>query len=233
MPKQTELILALDVPDKSTAITMLDGIGGGLKWVKIGLQLFVKEGPALLDAVAERGYSIFLDLKMHDIPNTVASAVKSLSGTPVGLLTIHASGGREMIQAASEAANEALPNATVLAVTVLTSMKRASLADCGIDAETDEQVLRLGRLALESGAGGLVCSPQELRMLRDELSFDSTLVTPGIRPAGSSLDDQQRVMTPSQAARLGSSYIVVGRPILRADDPSETVASIQAELVQQ
>ncbi|MBK1858515.1 orotidine-5'-phosphate decarboxylase [Cerasicoccus arenae] len=230
MPKSTELILALDVPDKAAAIAMLDRIGPDLKWVKIGLQLFVKEGPALLDAVAARGQSIFLDLKLHDIPNTVASAIRSLAGKPVGLLTIHAGGGREMVAAAAEAAQEALPGATVLAVTVLTSMNRATLADIGVDSETDEQVLRLARLALDGGAGGLVCSPQELRTLRNELGPDAVLVTPGIRPAGADLNDQQRVMTPADAAEQGSSYIVVGRPILKAEDPAAAVKAIQTEL---
>jgi len=226
----TELILALDVPDRAAANATLDRVGPDLKWVKLGLQLFVKEGPALLDDVAARGHSIFLDLKLHDIPNTVASAVKSLAGQPVGLLTIHACGGREMVTAAAEAAREALPEATVLAVTVLTSMNRAALADTGVDAETDEQVLRLGRLATEAGAGGLVCSPQELRLLRKELAPGTVLVTPGVRPAGADLNDQQRVMTPAQAAELGSSYIVVGRPILKADDPAAAVRDIQSEL---
>ncbi|WP_269537614.1 orotidine-5'-phosphate decarboxylase [Cerasicoccus fimbriatus] len=232
MPKPTELILALDVPDKAAAIEMLDRIGPDLKWVKIGLQLFVKEGPALLDAVAARGQNIFLDLKLHDIPNTVASAIKSLKGKPVGLLTIHGAGSSEMIRYAAEAAAEALPDATVLAVTVLTSMNREQLADIGIDAEPQEQVLRLGKLALAKGAGGLVCSPQELRTLREELGPDAVLVTPGIRPAGADLNDQQRVMTPAQAAELGSSFIVVGRPILKADDPAAAVKAIQAELAQ-
>lgn len=228
----TELILALDVPDRAAATTMLDRIGPDLKWVKIGLQLFVKEGPALLDAVAERGYNIFLDLKLHDIPNTVASAIKSLKGQPVGLLTIHGCGGREMTQYAAEAAREALPNATVLAVTVLTSMNQTSLAETGVTAEPAEQVLRLARLALDSGAGGLVCSPQELRLLREQLGPDAVLVTPGIRPAGADLGDQKRVMTPAQAAELGSSYIVVGRPILKADDPAAAVRAIQGELAE-
>lgn len=226
----TELILALDVPDRAAADTMLDRVGPDLKWVKLGLQLFVKEGPALLDDVAERGYRIFLDLKLHDIPNTVASAIKSLKDQPIGLLTIHGSGGREMIRYAAEAAREALPEATVLAVTVLTSMNRAALAEIGVDAETDEQVLRLARLSLEAGAGGLVCSPQELRLLRQELGPKAVLVTPGIRPSGADLNDQQRVMTPTEAAQLGSSYIVVGRPILKADDPAAAVKAIQAEL---
>jgi len=230
MSPATELILALDTPDRKAAEAMLDRVGADLQWVKIGLQLFLKEGPALLDAVAGRGYQIFLDLKLHDIPNTVRSAVHSLAGYPIGLLTIHASGGREMIAAAAEAAREALPQAQVLAVTVLTSMNRQILSECGVDYETDEHVLRLGRLSLESGAGGLVCSAQELRLLRSELGPRPVLVTPGIRPAGASADDQQRIMTPAQAAALGSTYIVVGRPILQANDPANAVRAIQKEL---
>lgn len=232
MPQATELILALDVPDRAAANAMLKRAGDRLRWVKVGLQLFIKEGPALLDDIAARGYRIFLDLKLHDIPNTVGSAVRSLQGRPVGLLTIHAAGGRDMVRAAAEAAREALPEATVLAVTVLTSMNRATLADCGVDSETDEQVLRLGRMALESGAGGLVCSPHELLMLRGELGPDAVLVTPGIRPAGADAGDQVRIMTPTKAAALGSSYIVVGRPILQATDPATAINAILEELPQ-
>jgi len=230
MSQATELILALDTPDRDAAEAILDRVGTELVWVKIGLQLFLKEGPAILEVMAERGHTIFLDLKLHDIPNTVASAIRSLQGQPVGLLTIHASGGREMIAAAAAAAEETLPDTTVLAVTVLTSMNRQILAECGVDYETGEHVLRLGRLALESGAGGLVCSAHELRTLRTELGSDAVLVTPGVRPAGAAANDQERIMTPAQAAALGSSYVVVGRPILQADDPAEAVRAVRAEL---
>lgn len=225
-----ELILALDVPDIKDARAILKQLGDDLKWVKIGLQLFTKYGPDIVKEVADQGYTIFLDLKLHDIPNTVASAITSLKGLPIGLLTLHTLGGPEMMRRANEARSEHLPNLNLLGVTVLTSMDRSQLGAIGIDDSTEDQVLRLARLGLESGLQGLVCAPLEIDSLREVLGSEPILVTPGIRPAGAALDDQSRVATPAEAARQGASYIVVGRPILRADDPKAVIKQIRAEL---
>lgn len=226
----TDLILALDVPDADSTWAMLDQVGDSLRWVKVGLQLFLRYGPSFVDQVAARGYRVFLDLKLHDIPNTVSSAIGSLEGRPVDMLTIHAVGGAEMAAAAAQAAGKALPQATVLAVTVLTSMDEAGLNACGINGAVEDQVLRLGRLVLDNGVGGLVCSPQELALLRRELGQAPVLVTPGVRPADAEAGDQKRIMTPAQARAGGSSYIVVGRPILKAADPAAAARAILAEL---
>ncbi|RME71377.1 MAG: orotidine-5'-phosphate decarboxylase [Verrucomicrobia bacterium] len=225
-----ELILPLDVPDESRATELLDRVGSEVAWVKIGLQLFTRHGPGIVERIAARGYRIFLDLKLHDIPNTVASAIASLGHLPIDLLTLHASGGREMLRAAEAMKNEVRPSLTLLGVTVLTSTDAAGLAEIGIDASPETQVLRLAKLARAAGIGGLVCSPLEVGRLRETLGPDVTLVTPGIRPAGADADDQKRIMTPGAAARAGASFIVVGRPILRAPDPAAAARAIRAEL---
>lgn len=226
----TGLILALDVPDRPAAEALLRPLKGRLQWVKIGLQLFLREGPTILDVVADDGFNVFLDLKLHDIPNTVASAIKALAGHRVGLLTLHASGGEEMLRRASEAAKEALPEARTLGVTVLTSMDAAGLSKIGVEAEPEAQVQRLAKLATHAGVDGLVCSPLELTGLRRELGPAPLLVTPGIRPADADKGDQKRVMTPTEARAGGASFIVVGRPILQAPDPLAAVASLLDEL---
>jgi len=225
-----DLILALDVPEEAQAMAVLDRVGGDLRWVKIGLQLFTRHGPDFVERVASRGYRIFLDLKLHDIPNTVASAIESLAHLPIDLLTIHASGGSEMCRAAEAARRKSRPSLTLLAVTVLTSLDDAALRETGVNASAQEQVLHLARLATSAGVGGLVCSPLELPVLRRELGGAPVIVTPGVRPSGSALDDQKRALTPDEAARAGASYIVVGRPILKAADPAAAARSVRAEL---
>lgn len=225
-----DLILALDVPDEAEAIRLLQRLGGEVRWVKIGLQLFTRHGPALVERVAALGYRVFLDLKLHDIPNTVASAVTSLASLPIDLLTIHTCGGPEMMRAAQAARDAGRPSMTILGVTVLTSMDTAALNEVGVPGEPADQVLRLGRLACASGIGGLVCSPLELPVLRRELGPDITLVTPGVRPSGAAADEQKRVLTPAEAARAGASFIVVGRPILKAADPAAAARAVLAEL---
>ena len=209
---------------------MLEKLRGKLTYIKIGLQLFTKYGPAIVDEFAAMGFKIFLDLKLHDIPNTVASAIKSLRGKPIELLTIHTLGGNAMMAKAVETAKEVLPNTRVLGVTVLTSMDTAQLNGIGIAREPMQQVELLAKLAVVSGLKGLVCSPLELPALRKFLGEEIALVTPGIRPKTASLDDQSRIMTPADAAAAGASYIVVGRPILKADDPAAAALAIQAEL---
>lgn len=226
----TELILAVDLEDKEVAKNFLAPLRGELSWVKIGLQMFLKYGPAVVDEFADAGFRVFLDLKLHDIPNTVASAIKSLRGRPCGMLTIHALGGAEMMRRALDAAADALPQTLLLGVTVLTSMDEKQLAGIGVPAAPMRQVELLAKLAAGTGMRGLVCSPLELPCLRRELGGEIALVTPGIRPKTATLDDQSRVMTPAEAADAGASFIVVGRPILKAADPVAAARAIRAEL---
>jgi orotidine-5'-phosphate decarboxylase len=225
-----DLILALDLPDEEQALRLLDRIGDDLRWVKIGLQLFTRHGPRIVEQVAERGYNVFLDLKLHDIPNTVGSAVTSLCGLPIDLLTLHTCGGSEMMRAAEAARTAGRPSMTLLGVTVLTSMDSSTLGDIGVRARPAKQVSRLARLACDSGIGGLVCSPLELPILRKELGQDPVIVTPGVRPRGADVNDQKRIMTPADAARAGASYIVVGRPIYKANDPRGATRAVIEEL---
>ena len=232
MSKQApcQLILALDLETREEALAMLDRLGDSLKWVKIGLQLFTAYGPDFVYEIADRGYKVFLDLKLHDIPNTVAKAVQSISTLPVELLTLHASGGGEMLEWANRARDEHAPNLNLLAVTVLTSMDEPQLRSLNVNAAPEEQVLHLADITIKSGVQGLVCSSLELEPLRARLGHDPIIVTPGIRPAGVAADEQKRIMTPAAAAAAGSSYIVVGRPILKAEDPAAAAQAIQAEL---
>jgi len=231
MSKQDcKLILALDLPDRQTALEMLKKLKGSLEWVKIGLQMYVRYGADFVREVSDMGFKIFLDLKLHDIPNTVASAVKSLRGLPVDMLTIHTCGGREMMKYALEAANEINPNLLILGVTVLTSFNDEGLAETGVTLPPAKQVELLAKLAADSGLNGLVCSPLEIESLRKILPENVKLVTPGIRPAGASADEQKRIMTPSMAARAGSNFIVVGRPILKASNPAQAARDIISEL---
>ncbi|HTL68121.1 MAG TPA: orotidine-5'-phosphate decarboxylase [Lacunisphaera sp.] len=226
-----DLILALDVPTREEAAPLLRQLRGQLRWVKIGLQLFTAYGPNYVREVAGLGFEVFLDLKLHDIPNTVAKAVESLAPLPIRMLTLHTSGGGEMMRAALAAQQKHNPRLLLLGVTVLTSTDDAGLREIGVASNSPEQVARLGQLAAAAGLRGLVCSPLEVALLRGRLPADMQLVTPGIRPAGEAgTDDQKRIMTPAEAARAGSSYIVVGRPILRAPDPAAAARAILSEL---
>jgi orotidine-5'-phosphate decarboxylase len=230
-PMSCDLILALDVPTREEAAPLLRQLRGQLRWVKIGLQLFTAYGPNYVREVAGLGFEVFLDLKLHDIPNTVAKAVESLAPLPIRMLTLHTSGGGEMMRAALAAQQKHNPRLLLLGVTVLTSTDDAGLREIGVASNSPEQVARLGQLAAAAGLRGLVCSPLEVALLRGRLPADMQLVTPGIRPAGEAgTDDQKRIMTPAEAARAGSSYIVVGRPILRAPDPAAAARAILSEL---
>lgn len=228
--RDCKLILALDLPDRESALKILDGLRGKLEWVKIGLQMYLKYGANFVREVSGMGFKIFLDLKLFDIPNTVASAVESVSALPVSMLTIHASGGREMMRRAVVSAAERNPELLILGVTVLTSFDADSLAETGVELEPEWQVEKLAKLAVDSGLKGLVCSPLEIEGLRSILPEDTVLVTPGIRPSGSSADEQKRIMTPADAARAGSDFIVVGRPILKAENPAFAVSKIIEEI---
>jgi orotidine-5'-phosphate decarboxylase len=222
--------LALDVPSLEPAKALVEKVRSHIGGVKLGLEFFCAHGAHGVHEIAHLGLPIFLDLKFHDIPNTVASAVKSLKGRPCSLLTIHACGGPEMIARAADAAKSALPDCTVLGVTVLTSMDQAQLNAAGVARTPEEQVRLLGRMAINSGIGGLVCSPLELPVLRADLGTGPTLVTPGIRYPDAAGDDQNRIMTPAQAAAAGASFIVVGRPILKAKDPAAETLRIRRDI---
>lgn len=225
-----ELILALDVESLNDAKKMLNNIGPKLKWVKIGLQLFTLYGPSIVHQIADLGYNIFLDLKFHDIPNQVASAIKSLKNLPIGLLTLHTSGGEEMMRWACKAQKDIAHSMQLIGITVLTSMDTNSLQSIGINDSPEKQVLRLSELGIKSGLQGLVCSPLELTPLREKLGPDPLLITPGIRPLKSDSNEQKRIMTPQDAVLAGASYIVIGRPITQAPDPAEALEAILNEM---
>ena len=224
------LIVALDFPRAESALRLVERLDGQCRWFKVGLELFLAEGESIVLELKRNGFQVFLDLKLHDIPNTVASAVRSVSTCGASLLTVHAAGGATMLAAAAEAA-AGLPDApTLLAVTVLTSMDGRELAGVGVDVPVAEQVMRLGRLALAAGIPGLVCSSEELGRLRTELGARPLLVVPGIRSAGSALGDQSRVATAAAAIAGGASKLVVGRPITRAEHPAAVFEAMLAEI---
>jgi len=225
-----DLILVLDSPSPREVTPILQQLKGTVRWVKIGLEMFTASGPDCVREIAGMGFNVFLDLKLHDIPNTVAKAVESVAKLPIQMLTLHAGGGREMMAWAVKAQRQHAPHLRLLGVTVLTSMSARDLAGVGVASSPEEQVIRLGRLAVEAGLPGLVCSPLELAPLRAALGAEIALVTPGIRPREAKADDQTRVMTPAMAARAGASYIVVGRPIFQAPDPAAAARAILAEL---
>ena len=225
-----KLILALDLETREEAFAMLDRLGDYLEWVKVGLQLFTAYGPNFVREIADRGYKVFLDLKLYDIPNTVAKAVQSIATLPVELLTLHASGGAEMLEWANKARADYSQNLNLLAVTVLTSMDEAQLRSLNVLTTTEAHVKHLADLSLNAGIQGLVCSSLELSPLRARFGNDPIIVTPGIRPKGSCADEQNRIMTPHAASTAGSIYIVVWRPILKSDDPAATAAAIRAEI---
>ncbi len=226
--KTTRLMVALDVPELETALTLVDRLGDQVEWYKVGKQLFTHYGPKVLEELRTRGRKVFLDMKFHDIPNTVAQAIRSAALIGADIINVHASGGPAMLAAAAEAGRET--GKTVIAVTVLTSMDAEQLAAIGIQATPAEQVLRLARLTQEAGLPGVVCSALELPMLRREFGPDFLTLVPGIRPAGAAAGDQKRIMTPAQAAAAGASYIIVGRPIVAAPDPAAAAQAVLAEL---
>jgi orotidine-5'-phosphate decarboxylase len=224
------LIVALDVPNAAEAQKLVNSIGNSASIYKVGKQLFTAEGPDLVRDLVSSGRKVFLDLKYHDIPNTVASAVRSAAELNVAMLTVHASGGSKMLCAAAEAAAQSSSKPLVLAVTVLTSMADEDLLEIGIGGPAQDQVLKLAKLAHKAGVGGLVASPSELKALRQAVGQEMQIVTPGVRPAGSDKDDQARVATPTEAVANGADYIVVGRPITGASNPAEAARMIVEEI---
>jgi orotidine-5'-phosphate decarboxylase len=223
------LIVALDFPDAAAALACADQLAGSVSWFKVGLELYLAAGERIVRDLKQRGHSVFLDLKLHDIPNTAASAVRSLSQLEPDMLTLHAAGGRAMLNAAAEAARSLPHPPRLLAVTVLTSMDTAALAETGVPSSPVEQVLRLARLAAECGIEGMVCSPAEAAALRSALP-KALLVTPGIRPAGADAGDQKRIATPQFALAAGASMLVIGRPITAAADPKAAAQAILSDM---
>jgi orotidine-5'-phosphate decarboxylase len=225
------LAIALDLPNEHEALKLVDRLGQSCQWFKVGMELYYAAGNSIVQQLRNRGFSVFLDLKLHDIPNTVAGAVRSATHAGASLLTIHAAGGAAMMSAAAETAS-APGSPRLLAVTVLTSMDASQLAGIGISASPAEQVLRLAKLAQASGIDGMVCSAEEVATLRKETSPNTLLVIPGIRPAGSAIEDQKRIATPAQAIADGASMLVVGRPVTRAHDPAGAAQAILQEMGQ-
>jgi orotidine-5'-phosphate decarboxylase len=225
----TKIIVALDFADATSALALVERLDPALCRLKVGKELFTVAGPELVRALVARGFDVFLDLKFHDIPNTVAAACRAAAGLGVWMLNVHASGGRRMMMAAQEALNGLETRPLLIAVTVLTSMSADDLAEVGVNDAPADQVLRLARLTQACRLDGVVCSAQEASMLRTDLGADFRLVTPGIRPAGVEVGDQRRVMTPAEALRAGASDLVIGRPITAAADPLDALKRIQAE----
>ncbi|MEO7136054.1 MAG: orotidine-5'-phosphate decarboxylase [Vicinamibacterales bacterium] len=231
------ILVALDVESAARAIALADTLRGSVGGFKIGKQLFTAAGPSMVRELTSRGDRVFLDLKFHDIPNTVAGAVQSAVATGAWMVNVHASGGSAMMKAAAEAARKTaevlgLPRPLVIAVTVLTSMDNEGLAEIGVARPMLDQVVHLATLAQASGLDGVVASPQEVRAIRTACGLDFQIVTPGIRPADHpGKDDQARTLTPAQAIAAGSSYLVIGRPITAAPNPREAAETIAATLL--
>ena len=228
---QDKIIIALDVPDTEGALRLLDSLGEVPALCKIGLELFTAEGPSVVKAVQSRGSQVFLDLKFHDIPNTVAHAIRSAAGLGVAMTTLHACGGPVMMEAAAKAAESSgNKDLLILAVTVLTSMDTDQLSSTGVTVEPEAQVLRLAGLAASAGIGGIVCSPREIVAVRAAHAQSLRLVTPGVRPTWASVGDQKRVMTPAEAIKAGADWLVIGRPITAAADPKAAYERVVAEI---
>ncbi len=230
LQSRDRLIVALDLPSAAQARQVVQTLGDAVTTYKIGKQLFTAEGPQIVRDLVSSGRKVFLDLKFHDIPNTVAAAVASAAQLGVSMLTVHASGGSKMLKAAAAAASASATKPMVLAVTVLTSMEDADLQEVGVTGNVLSQVLRLGALARSSGCGGLVASAQEARELRGELGHGFEIITPGVRPAGAAMGDQARVLTPGQAIQAGATRLVVGRPIVESSAPAVTAGQILEQI---
>lgn len=220
------MIAALDTPTRAAADALVGQLEGVPSWVKIGLELFCAEGPSIVRELAGRGLAIMLDLKLHDIPETVGRATANIAGLGAGLLTVHASGGRAMLEAAVKAAGDM----RILAVTVLTSLDDSDLAQIGAMSPVAELVKKRAQLAVAAGCHGIVASPHEVAILREVVPADFLVVTPGVRPEGSPAGDQKRVMTPRQARAAGADLVVIGRPLRDSQNPAATARAIVEEL---
>jgi orotidine-5'-phosphate decarboxylase len=229
---RSRLIVALDVPNAVAAIELVNRLEGTCAWFKVGLELFVAGGPAVLEPLIANGHSIFLDLKFHDIPNTVAGAVRSAANLGVRMMTVHALGGPAMLSAARSAIDGISEPPELLAVTVLTSMDKVQTNAIGLNRAPSDQVALLAQMGLDAGVRGFVCSPQEVGTLRRLTGPKGVLVIPGIRPAGAEIGDQKRIATPAHALRHGASYLVVGRPITQAANPAQAADAILREMAE-
>ncbi len=227
------VIVALDYPSLDLAMAMADKLDPKRCRVKVGKELFTRAGPKIVDALNHQGFDVFLDLKFHDIPNTVAKAVRAASQMGVWMVNVHASGGRRMMDQARNELEKLAGNQTLLiAVTVLTSMNQEDLKEIGVDVDPQQQVLKLAELTQQCGLDGVVCSAQEVAMLRAVLGSEFALVTPGIRLSENNSDDQRRIMSPADALRLGSSHLVIGRPITQAEQPLQALSAIEDDIQQ-
>ncbi|WP_286239754.1 orotidine-5'-phosphate decarboxylase [Neptuniibacter halophilus] len=225
------VIVALDYPDQTSALAMAAQLDPARCRVKVGKELFTRCGPAIVEALHQSGFDVFLDLKFHDIPNTTAKAVRAAAEMGVWMVNVHASGGRRMMEAARNELEQVNGAETLLiAVTVLTSMEQGDLRDIGLDLDPLDQVKRLALLTEQSGLHGVVCSAQEVKPLREVIGSDFKLVTPGIRPADAAVGDQKRIMTPVDAITAGSDYLVIGRPVTQSASPVDALARIDADL---
>ncbi len=224
-----KIIVALDYADADSALKLVHQLDPALCRLKVGKELFTAAGPQFVEKLSASNFGVFLDLKFHDIPNTVAKACSAASNLGVWMLNVHASGGLEMMQAAQQAVNDSATKPLLIAVTVLTSMNQQTLNQIGIHTDLATHVLNLAKLTQQAGLDGVVCSALEAQMLRSNLGSEFCLVTPGIRPANSKKDDQSRIVTPSDALALGSSYLVIGRPITQAENPLAALEAINAE----
>ena len=226
----SKIIVALDHADATSALNLAAKLDPNMCKLKVGKELFTAAGPTLIEQLVKKQFKVFLDLKFHDIPTTVAKACQAASNLGVWMLNVHACGGAAMMQAALEGVNKSNHQPFLIAVTVLTSMDQSTLTSVGVSQKLDQQVLNLAKLSQLSGLHGVVCSGLEARLLKQNLPNDFLLVTPGIRPSTANLDDQNRVLTPSQALNMGASYLVIGRPITQTADPIVALMAIQYEI---
>ena len=224
------IIISLDFPDGTEALDLVHRLDPAWCRLKVGKELFTRSGPALVEQIMKQGFAVFLDLKFHDIPATVAGACRAAADLGVWMINVHAAGGERMLAAAHEAVDKHDRRPLLIAVTVLTSLTDTDLRQVGVEKPVAEQVLSLARLAAACGLDGAVCSAQEAARLKKELGKDFILVTPGIRPVGSARDDQQRIMTPAEAIKAGSDYLVIGRPVTQAEDPLKVVKEINEQI---
>lgn len=224
------IIVSLDFPIQEQALDIVDKLDSSNCRLKVGKELFTSTGPAIVEKLIDKGFDVFLDLKFHDIPNTVARACSAAASLGVWMINVHASGGRQMLAAAREAIDKHQHKPLLTAVTVLTSLDDNDLKTIGISNTVNEQVFTLARLARQEGIDGVVCSAQEVAQLKKEFGENFCLVTPGIRPSGTASDDQSRIMTPAQAIAAGSHYLVIGRPVTRSPDPLATLKAIDKEI---
>lgn len=230
MSSNSPIIVALDFPSAAQALELVERLAPERCRLKVGKELFTRSGPALVEQLVNKGYDVFLDLKFHDIPNTVAAACRAAADLGVWMVNVHAQGGRRMMESAAEALSSSTTAPLLIGVTILTSMGEEDIHEVGLSGTPADNVKHLAALAESSGLDGVVCSPKEVAMLRDTIRDEFKLVTPGIRPDWAATGDQKRITTPSDAINLGSNFLVIGRPITGADDPMLALGMIEDEL---